>query len=70
MALLLPHPRGDGLFRGVAALAVLSLADDNAAGLERCKQIFEDFCTVTASVRRGIDVGVTVREREGALNGR
>ena len=27
----------------------------------RCLQIFEDFCVVTESVRRGIDVAVTVR---------
>lgn len=28
--------------------------------LEACRGVFEDFCTVTASVRRGIDVAVEI----------
>lgn len=31
-----------------------------AEALEACRTTFEDFCTVTASVRRGIDVEVVV----------
>jgi uncharacterized OsmC-like protein len=37
-----------------------SLAAEDAAHLHRCLGRFEDFCTVTASVREGIDVSVTV----------
>jgi uncharacterized OsmC-like protein len=31
---------------------------------ERCEALFEDFCTVTASVRRGIPVHVTLKKEE------
>jgi organic hydroperoxide reductase OsmC/OhrA len=28
--------------------------------MERCMQVFEDFCIVTQSVRKGVDVNVRV----------
>jgi uncharacterized OsmC-like protein len=31
-----------------------------SAALEECREMFEDFCTVTASVRRGIDIEVAL----------
>ena len=34
------------------------------ARLERCSDLFEDFCTVTASVQRGIPVRVSLKQRE------
>jgi uncharacterized OsmC-like protein len=37
------------------------LGPDDAAKLERCRGLFEEFCTVTASVRQGIPVHVTVK---------
>ncbi len=40
--------------------------DADAGRLHRCEQLFEDFCIVTASVRQGIPVNVTVAEREAA----
>ena len=33
----------------------------------RCLDLFEDFCVVTASVRKGIDVNVTVTDPHGNL---
>ncbi|HXH24049.1 MAG TPA: OsmC family protein [Vicinamibacterales bacterium] len=33
---------------------------DNGASLARCREIFEDYCPVTQSLRQGIPVGVTV----------
>jgi len=36
------------------------LGDVPPARIERCLEIFEDFCTVTASVRGGLDVEVEV----------
>ncbi len=34
--------------------------DSDRPRLERCERLFEDFCIVTESVRRGIDVNVKV----------
>jgi len=36
------------------------LLEDDAARLVRCEQLFEDFCVVTESVRRGLPVHVKV----------
>ena len=33
---------------------------DDPAKLERCLPLFEDFCTVSAAVRQGIDIEVSV----------
>jgi organic hydroperoxide reductase OsmC/OhrA len=38
------------------------VAASDAARLDRCEQLFEDFCLVTQSVRCGIPVNVTVNE--------
>ena len=35
-------------------------ADDPGPRVDRCLEVFEDYCIVTQSVRRGIDVNVTV----------
>jgi len=42
----------------VAIQPVLAAVD--VARLERCRELFEDFCVVTQSVRHGVEVEVTV----------
>jgi uncharacterized OsmC-like protein len=39
----------------------LVVDEKDKARVPRCLEIFEDYCTVTQSVRRGIDVTVNVR---------
>lgn len=42
------------------------VAGGDAARLQRCEQLFEDFCIVTESVRQGIPVTVSVKQPETA----
>jgi uncharacterized OsmC-like protein len=46
---------------------VLSPAVDAAhvAQLERCSQVFQEYCTVTASLREGFEIGVDVAPAPG-----
>jgi organic hydroperoxide reductase OsmC/OhrA len=37
-----------------------SVAEGDIPRMDRCLEIFEDFCPVTAAVRKGVDVRVTV----------
>ncbi|HEV8348123.1 MAG TPA: OsmC family protein [Vicinamibacterales bacterium] len=41
------------------------VADADTAKLDRCEHLFEDFCIVTESVRKGIPVNVTVEQPHG-----
>ena len=45
---------------GIDVELVPELQDHDLARLDRCERLFEDFCVVTESVRRGIPVNVTV----------
>lgn len=45
---------------GVDVTLKPSLLEMDTNRFERCNRLFEDFCTVTESVRRGIPVNVTV----------
>jgi uncharacterized OsmC-like protein len=47
---------------GIEVELTPSLAPGEGDRLDRCSKLFEDFCVVTASVRQGIPVTVTVRK--------
>ena len=54
----------------VGGLEVQITVTDEIAGsarMARCKDLFEDFCVVTGSIRDGIPVSVEVRDEEGTL---
>jgi len=38
----------------------IQVAEEDVPRTQRCLELFEDYCTVTASVRQGIEVGVEV----------
>ena len=38
-----------------------SINDPDPQKLQRCRDLFEDYCVVTQSVRKGIEVAVTVK---------
>jgi len=42
------------------------VAEEDIPRMKRCMEIFEDYCIVTESVRKGIDVGVSVATRVAA----
>jgi organic hydroperoxide reductase OsmC/OhrA len=51
-----------GRFRvsGIEVELVPELRDEDPARFDRCERLFEDFCVVTESVRRGIPVNVKI----------
>lgn len=49
----------------VEILADVPGDEDGDGKLDRCLELFEDFCVVTQAVRQGIDVEVTVVDAEG-----
>ena len=57
-----------GRFRitGIEVELSPEVARTDTARLRRCEELFEDFCIVTESVRRGIPVSVSIREAEGS----
>jgi uncharacterized OsmC-like protein len=40
------------------------IGDGDLEKLERCSGLFEDFCVVTQSLRKGVPVNVTLKRRE------
>jgi uncharacterized OsmC-like protein len=46
--------------RGLDVQIQLDVNDDDKSRVDRCLDIFENYCTVTQSVRQGLDVKVTI----------
>jgi len=47
------------------ARLVVDVATPQPERLQRCLELFEEYCVVTGSVRKGIEVSVTVADPEG-----
>jgi len=61
------NERGRLRIGGLEVALVIELPGGEPARAARCLELFEDFCVVTASVRRGIPVGVSVSSPDGTL---
>lgn len=60
------NDRGRMRISGIDVALSPSVAEGHRGGLDRCEGLFEDFCTVTASVRQGIPISVRVdRDQSG-----
>jgi uncharacterized OsmC-like protein len=55
------NEKGRTRISGMEVELTPALADADLTKLARCSELFEDFCVVTASVRQGIPVAVTVK---------
>lgn len=54
----------------IGGLSVKLIINDELAAskrLERCKHLFEDFCVVSASIREGIPIAVSVVDEAGQV---
>lgn len=52
---------------GLEARLTISEELERSPKLKRCLALFEDFCVVSASIRQGIPIRVTVRNRQGEV---
>lgn len=57
----------DGRLRvdGADVEILLGLDEGDRGRIDRCLEVFEDYCVVTQSVREGLDVSVSVLDEEG-----
>lgn len=60
-----PNARGRWRIANIAVELQLTLADGTPQQARQCVGLFEDFCTVTESVRQGIPVSVAVVDGNG-----
>ena len=58
------NEQGRFRIKGIDVELAPSVLESDKPRLQRCEQLFEDFCIVTESVRRGIPVNVKVVEPE------
>jgi uncharacterized OsmC-like protein len=54
------NEEGRSRVQGIEAQIRLDVDEKDKPRLPRCLEIFENYCTITASVRKGIEVKVTV----------
>lgn len=59
------NDRGRLRMRSIEVGITLGEVDGDSSGAQKALAEFEDFCTVTESVKRGIPVGLTVTDRHG-----
>lgn len=52
---------------GMEVTLIVGDAVTSAPRFARCKDLFEDFCVVSASIRQGIPIKVRVRDERGEL---
>lgn len=55
---LVKNERGRWRIEGIKVIIKLQMNDENQKKTDRCRELFEDFCIVTASIRQGIKVDV------------
>jgi uncharacterized OsmC-like protein len=60
------NEKGRYRVRGIDVELRPVLAEGSASKFERCEELFEDFCIVTASVQRGIPVNVSLKQSAAA----
>jgi organic hydroperoxide reductase OsmC/OhrA len=63
------NERGRFRISGIDVDLAPVVASADRARAARCQELFEDFCTVTASVREGIPVSVSVNQPETVFSG-
>ena len=59
------NDKGRMRVHGANARIQLDLGGEDPARLARCVSLFEDYCTVSASIRQGIPIDVTVIDEAG-----
>jgi uncharacterized OsmC-like protein len=52
---------------GMEVKLIVSEALTGSKRFDRCKDLFEDFCIVSASIREGIPIGVSVEDENGQV---